>query len=1714
MTLEALPELPGPTGRSSSSRMPLARGSNPFSNILDGQASSHVEGIKMARKPLLYYGSSAMIDAMVSGQTEGQQKKKRLEWSMADELWLMDLRMVYFMALPKLLTEAIPIMRLRSKALLASYNQDLDMEDLLFVASSKAEVRLHPPVTRKQQRVQQDYLATLFVTRASTIQAAVLGLRLDHQEPSGFFEAWFMNQVLSHPQAADDDERQLDNLFWVPSDHKRCLQFQGLLARLPGLHDFPELIIAALTNILVQSESILAGNPRLYDQLISILAECWLIGVLPTSYVVNFFSSDRLRGFASFAFYKSLGQLFLGLLSRCQDMVTPGTITKLLSSPGSPGPASVKENLLPGSAYDRRSLLCFEQVDGLMQWLGMETLPTDILGQAESSQAMFKASFVCWCCVRHRRKTVPTAMVKAMGLFGAYTWRDMLTKCAEIVTSMWMMDFICGSFAAAFSVPFPPSPSGINDLDDLCPVDLQASGLIDVLADELMELISGYIDKMPSSLCPINSPALLEALAHTARRHAFLQKELFHQPAHQPSRAGLLFESVLIKLVQQKHLTTAAACGIVWLSYTHKCTSLAMTDLHSARFLINLLSLCSKDTSRQQRSSAIQALYTSSGVSLVQLIPQDLLERQDWLDLYLSRKEMQHLMPLILEQLKMDGREPPAPASQYDPVDSMLCLRARLFHYHQAEKPTFDAPGINCHWISDSLHDGRSTLGHQTTYAGLFGMEFTSSSWPRPPSAMLYEMAARTLVMAKEERLPAGHEIFFAEGMTTRPVPVKSPYAKKAVEENVRRAEQERVRRAEEESVRKAAQDRARRAEEAAAALIAEEELEQQQLASKKAKAKAKKAGKTKREKLAAPASETSIPLPSTADSSTSVSSDADNQAGSADDAANAEVKAERGGLQNMPADSSNGEEDASRNLPQPDSQEQPQLSRQTPGPQISDSVDQAVHPHQAVEGEASQPAQQSGVLAAAEAQLEAAIGSGQAPGLQLAIRFAVRTLAAADQRSTSLDLVKARLIRPKGMATPTTDKNAATLIANSFKSPPQVCWSSLAYIWRLIGTGAMLQDVAARWPQSKLPSQLVQEELREFGLPSQRPVAYLEAWFMHQFKSHPRSKDDFERQTDKVFWADQNEDWSRKPGHTLLVQDMLGLLPTLQENPAWVLAAVTAVWANAETLLVSNPLLHEQLLTFLEKSWLMGTLSIDSIADLFSSMRLCSFKTFPFYQTVAQLFVQFAQRSEVLTTPATVEKLLSGSQLSPHRMLTHIFLHYDQDDRTKLLHFWEAHGLTAWLNLDPVPAADTPTEMLKIYNTMSTAWHILRTPTQDVAVAPTWRRPIEELANKCIAPVMQLFVTNALDLAIAGIIDAQIHDLRAPSIDENRQLKKDITAFLLAFLDAMPQVLVPRNSPALLEALHTAAVERSFSQPLRYHPPCTMHSQAGLLFEHVLCGLVNRQYLTMAAACGLVRAAYTDPCTSLAMTDLRTARFFLWMLSKGAAGSRRSANQTDLARMYTCSDVSLAQLLPRDLCAHREWLDLYLKGYEGIKHLVLQQLPKYDVKPARQPSAEDKAAAEKRAEEAAADLLREVEQEEKARQSKKMKSKARKTSKTARPKKASASAQPVPTPALTESEAQPQEDKASPAQSDQAEQTGQAAHLQQAIRYAVRSIAAADPHVSLALMQYMPESETADPYLGFPPGKIEDGRCQNPAAASPEPMSRQFTQPVTSGTP
>lgn len=97
--------------------------------------------------------------------------------------------------------------------------------------------------------------------------------------------------------------------------------------------------------------------------------------------------------------------------------------------------------------------------------------------------------------------------------------------------------------------------------------------------------------------------------------------------------------------------------------------------------------------------------------------------------------------------------------------------------------------------------------------------------------------------------------------------------------------------------------------------------------------------------------------------------------------------------------------------------------------------------------------------------------------------------------------------------------------------------------------------------------------------------------------------------------------------------------------------------------------------------------------------------------------------------------------------------------------------------------------------------------------------------------------------------------------------------------------------------------------------------SASGKVLEEILMRLVARKYVSLAAACGCVRAAYTDHQISLAARDLHTAAFLCRALRHGChvpsqdGRGQETAHAVcadDLQAMYASCGVSLMDLLPK----------------------------------------------------------------------------------------------------------------------------------------------------------------------------------------------------------
>lgn len=93
----------------------------------------------------------------------------------------------------------------------------------------------------------------------------------------------------------------------------------------------------------------------------------------------------------------------------------------------------------------------------------------------------------------------------------------------------------------------------------------------------------------------------------------------------QPSKMGTLYEDILVRLVESRKLSIAAACGCMRHAYTGQMLSPAATGLQIAAFLCRgfmYWSIRSPNYASGIDEDHQRDLYAECGVSLVDLIPE------------------------------------------------------------------------------------------------------------------------------------------------------------------------------------------------------------------------------------------------------------------------------------------------------------------------------------------------------------------------------------------------------------------------------------------------------------------------------------------------------------------------------------------------------------------------------------------------------------------------------------------------------------------------------------------------------------------------------------------------------------------------------------------------------------------------------------------------------------------------------------------------------------------------------------------------------------------------------------------------------------------------------------------------------------------------------------------------------------------------------------
>ena len=147
---------------------------------------------------------------------------------------------------------------------------------------------------------------------------------------------------------------------------------------------------------------------------------------------------------------------------------------------------------------------------------------------------------------------------------------------------------------------------------------------------------------------------------------------------------------------------------------------------------------------------------------------QDLCAHQEWLDLYLQ--DHKGIEPKVRQQLEV-AKVAPSPAEKWDPIASLLTLRALLFQYQHPQKPA-DIIGLNTFIMPPKDIIGkRRPLTQVEALASLMRLDFESSAWPCPDIKVLQIMAGRLVELDQAQQLPTGQEVrlIFPDGHEMTP---------------------------------------------------------------------------------------------------------------------------------------------------------------------------------------------------------------------------------------------------------------------------------------------------------------------------------------------------------------------------------------------------------------------------------------------------------------------------------------------------------------------------------------------------------------------------------------------------------------------------------------------------------------------------------------------------------------------------------------------------------------------------------------------------------------------------------------------------------------------------------------------------------------------------------------------------------------------------------
>ncbi|KAK9819321.1 hypothetical protein WJX74_005741 [Apatococcus lobatus] len=269
--------------------------------------------------------------------------------------------------------------------------------------------------------------------------------------------------------------------------------------------------------------------------------------------------------------------------------------------------------------------------------------------------------------------------------------------------------------------------------------------------------------------------------------------------------------------------------------------------------------------------------------------------------------------------------------------------------------------------------------------------------------------------------------------------------------------------------------------------------------------------------------------------------------------------------------------------------------------------------------------------------------------------------------------------------------------------------------------------------------------------------------------------------------------------------------------------------------------------------------------------------------------------------------------------------------DGDALLYFYQAHGLAQEAGILMTSANS---HNVAVVRQLTQAWRMMRPPLADKhrprsQISNAWRTVVKGFATGISPADLNSTLRMCFVLASESPFppsSTSLKDLGEISQDEFQRLTLDATALLEQVLKSLPTCCRITDCPLVLRTLAEITTETEHVRAIPFEVRLYRPARAANLFMVIIMWLAP-EFVSIPAACGLMRMAVLSKQSSLGMGDLHVASCFSVGLKRWTEKMWRSSSDDALLNTYVSCGVSFTDLIPEDLFGRPAWVCMYLKG-------------------------------------------------------------------------------------------------------------------------------------------------------------------------------------------